>query len=621
MVRMILVCAFFTLGAAPAARAQVASAADGWVVIPVEEYRALRLRAFPAERPPDPPPVDATITRVEYDLRADGASMAGETRVTVDVLRTGWVRVQVPAGLLVRGARVDGRPVALIDKPAPHVLLSTPGRVVLTLDVVVAVRTTAGAEALTLPASPGAVTRLALVVPRDGIDVTVDGGVLVERPQAADGRWIAYGRGGQPLTATWKRRAAATPAAQPLRWRGHITQIVGLGEETTPVTAAVTVEVVQGAAASIDVALAEGLSVNQVSGPLVADWDVRAGVLTVNFLEPLTSQASLAIGAETRTPREGTVAIPLVRLPAAERESGGLAVEVLGAGEIGGREARGLDPADPIDLGDALRGRDSPSLVAFRYRPQAGASARSLTVHVSRYTPQAVLVANVEEARYDALVAEDGKTLVRARYAVRNNQRGFLAVSLPPDATLWSASVADRAVRPGVGPSGGLLMPLEKGRAGEETPAFTVEIVYLQRGAAWGEHGRAALVLPAIDLPINRTGVVLRYSPRFDITPEPGAFRVGDDVGPFTGALRHDAGAGGGVAVPRASPAPASEPGAADELVRRFNRQASVRVVTGPLPVRVPFPGLGPSVFLLSELTPESQAPSIGFSFKRENRW
>lgn len=620
MVRAILVCAFIIVFLPPVARAQVAAPADGWVVIPVEEYRALRLRAFPAERPPDPPPVDATITRIEYELRAEGPSLVGETRVTVDVLRTGWVRVHVPAGLLVRGARVGGRPVALIDGPAPHVLLSTPGRVVLALDVVVPVRTNVGAEAVTLPASPGAVSRLALVVPRDGLDMTVDGGVLVERPQGADRRWIAYGRGGQPLTATWKRRTDTTQAAQPLRWRGHITQIVGLGEETTPVTAAVTVDVVQGRATSIDVALAEGLSVNQVSGPLVADWDVRAGVLKVNFFEPLTAQASIAIGAEARTPREGAVAIPLVRLPAAERETGGLAVEVLGAGEIGGREARGLDPADPADLGEALRGRDSPSLVAFRYRPQAGASARSLSVNVSRYTPQAVLVANVEEARYEALVAEDGKTLVRARYAVRNNQRGFLAVALPQGAVLWSASVADRAVRPGVGTAGALLMPLEKGRAGGETPAFAVEIVYLQRGSGWSENGRGALVLPAIDLPVNRTGLVLRHSPRFEITPEPGSFRVGEDVGPFATVLRSEAGLGGG-ATPSAAAAPAPPAGVADELVRRFNKESSVHIVTGPLPVRVPFPELGPSVFLLSELTPESQAPSVGYSYKREIRW
>src|SRR5436305_14437220 len=49
-----------------------ASHSPGWVVIPVDEYRNLRARAFPAERDPEPPPVDATLTRVDYDLRIAG---------------------------------------------------------------------------------------------------------------------------------------------------------------------------------------------------------------------------------------------------------------------------------------------------------------------------------------------------------------------------------------------------------------------------------------------------------------------------------------------------------------------------------------------------------------------
>src|SRR3954452_3581130 len=101
-------------------------------------------------------------------------------------------------------------------------------------------------------------------------------------------------------------------------------------------------------------------------------------------------------------------------------------------------------------------------MVAFRFTPLAGGAPRSLTVNVTRYTPKAVLVANVEEARYDALLGEDGKLLVRARYAVRNNQRSFLGVTLPPQSTLWSAALAGQPIRPGVAPDGGLLLPLRK---------------------------------------------------------------------------------------------------------------------------------------------------------------
>ncbi|HJT52980.1 MAG TPA: hypothetical protein VJ848_03965, partial [Candidatus Angelobacter sp.] len=69
------------------AQEQAASPSTGWVVIPVDEYQQLRARAFPGERPPEPPPVDATLTRADYDLQINsGGSLAtGRTTLTIDV--------------------------------------------------------------------------------------------------------------------------------------------------------------------------------------------------------------------------------------------------------------------------------------------------------------------------------------------------------------------------------------------------------------------------------------------------------------------------------------------------------------------------------------------------------
>jgi hypothetical protein len=256
-----------------------------------------------------------------------------------------------------------------------------------------------------------------------------------------------------------------------------------------------------------------------------------------------------------------------------------------------------------------LAGRDSPSMVAFRFRPQRGQDVRNLTVTVARYTPHAVLIANVEEARYDALLEEEGKILVRARYAVRNNQRAFLGVSLPQGATLWSAAVANRPLRPGTAPDGSLLLPLEKARSGGEAPAFVVELTY--------DKGRATLTLPALDLPVARTGVVLHHSPRFHLTPDPGSFRIEDvDSGPFTQILRSSA-----EPIAKPSPPPSADEPALNELVTRFRKQSGGRPVLGALPLRVPFPSFGPTLYLISELTAESQAPSLEMSYKRESRW
>jgi hypothetical protein len=607
----LLVFVLIAIAAASPASAQDAGR-DGWVVLSIEEYRALRARAFPSLPDPAPPPVDAALTRVDYDLRvtAAGDAAAGQARLTIDVLKQGWVGVQMPAGLFVRDARIEGRPTALVEGNPSRVLISRPGRSTVTLEVVVPVTSQGGAESMSLPPSASALSSVTFTVPKTGVDLSVAGGFVAERRDAPnESRWIAYGSAGRALSFAWKRKADDRRGELPLRTRARVTQLVALGEDSNQLTANVQFEVTQGLAREGVIAIPAGVIVNHVTGATVADWNVDRGLLTVSFLEPISAQTSVILSGEWRAAREGSIAIPLVRVPAAERETGGVAVDVAGFGEIGDHQPRGLEPADPADLGDIVAGRETPSMVAFRLTPMAGGTARGLSVNLTRYEAKAVLIANIEEARFDALMTEDGKRLVRARYAVRNNQRGFLAVTLPANATLWSASLSGQTVRPGVSPSGGLLLPLRKGRANAEAPAFAVEILYLERVAAWPEKGDDRIVLPAVDLPISRTGLTLHYSPRFAIEPRRGAFRVDDDTGPWSAALRDPA-----ASQSSAPPAPAPPPASPDrefKLLLDQLKEDSGRLRQGVIPVAVAFPAVGTSLFLASELTPESQPPAI----------
>src|SRR5262245_570005 len=609
----VLVCVCF-LGAVPIA--QTTAPPDGWVVLPVDEYRALRDRANPTPPPTVAPPVDATLTRVDYDLRVDTDAVAGRAVLTIDVLRDGWTRLQIPAGLMVREASLDGQPVALVDGIPPLVLLSRAGRSILTLDVVIPLATSGGAESMTLPASPSPISRVRLSLPKSGVDLSIAGGFVADRAESTtESRWTAFGVPNHALTMRWKRKVDDRRAEQPLRVRARVTEVAGLGEDVCQIAAAVRVEILQGLAREVSLAIPAGLAVHQVNGSTVADWETGGGVLRVKLLEPTATEVSFVISGDARTSRDGSIDVPLVRVPSAERETGGIAVDVAGAGEIRGRQARGFEPADPSELGDLVAGRESPSMIAFRHRPLAGSDARALSVVVVRYTPQAVFVANVEEARYRALVSEDGRLLVEARYAVRNNQRSFLKATLPQGSSIWSAQVGGRPIRPGVAEANAVLLPLEKGRAGEEAPTFVVELLYLQRIDAWTDKGHARIELPALDLPVSRTGVELHYSPRFRVDPQLGSFRIESDPGPFAPALRPPPPPPATAMTPRSPQSGAA--GGLQALVDRFKNETGGRVVVGSLPVRASFPPFGPSVFLAAELTAEASAPSVDLFVRR----
>jgi hypothetical protein len=623
------------------AKAQTAShAADpGWVVIPVSDYRALHAKAYPPEHEPEPLPVDATLTRVDYDLRIDGDLASGRAVLTVDVLKDGWVRVPIPQGLLVREAKLDGKLISLVPGSSGNTtgqvsaLLSHAGRAVLNLDIALPVTPATGEESIALPSTQSGVTKASVRLPKQGVDVHLSGGLLADKSESPnDTTWVAYARGNEPLTFAWKRRSEDHRSTQPLRLRGSLTELAGLSEDTTSVAADVNVEVTQGAAKEVRLSLPDKLTVNQVSGAMVADWEIKDGQLAVTFLEPVEHNAKFAITAETRSPRDGQIQIPLLRLLNAERDNGGIAVEVLGAGEIKDFKAEGLENADATDLGELVANRQSTSLSAFRFRSGDAKTQRALTVDVARYTPQAVLMANVSEARYNVLISAEGKTLVQALYAIRNNQRNFLKITLPQGATLWSAALAGKPVRPGQAADGSVLLPLEKARAGEDAPEFAVELVYIARGPAWNDKGQFKLVLPALDLPVSRTGMSVFHPPLFKVTQMPGAFQTESYQEPLSAALISPGALSALSHVPAAGAslsaivtgADANTAVSIDEAGKQLPPLDTLRLVSGRasgiLPIKVDFPALGPSLFLVSQLTAENQAPSADFNFQREKK-
>jgi hypothetical protein len=618
----------------------------GWVVIPVDEYRVLRAKAYPVEPNPEPPPLDATLTRVDYDLHVLGDLASGRADLTVDVLKDGWVRVPVPNGLLVREARLEGKLVSLVPAPqgkgSGHLsaLLSHAGRSVLTLEVDVPVVSSPGNETLSLPSTDSGVTKAAVELPRQGIDLQVAGGLLSEKSEnAGTTKWLAYGRGNEALTFAWRKKTEDHHVELPLRMRGSLTQLVSLAEDSTSVYAEANLEVVQGAARTARIQLPEKITINQVSGAMVADWEMKNGELAVTFLEPIEHSARFVINGEARLPRDGVIEIPLLRLLNSERDSGGVAVEILGAGEIKSQKAEGLEDADATDLGEMVASRQSPALVAFRARAGEAGASRSLSVNVARYDQQAVLMANVEEARYDVLMSADGKELVQARYAVRNNQRNFVKITLPAGATVWSASLGGKPVRPGQSPDGSLLLPLEKSRGGEDARAFVVEILYLTKATAWEDKGKEILTLPALDLPISRTGMLFYYPPSFKVTAEPGTFHAQEYENPVSAALATptagaiDLATATSVAIPQSKEVDhlqqlaqsqnsddKEKKDATQALLDTFKSKSAGGKVTGILPVTVPFPAFGPSIFLVSELTSENQPAAAAFSFRRDKK-
>src|SRR5207245_2864398 len=139
--------------------------------------------------------------------------------------------------------------------------------------------------------------------------------------------------------------------------------------------------------------------------------------------------------------------------------------------------------------------------------------------------------------------------------------------------------------------------------------------------------------------PVSRTGLLVYHPPLFKVTPEIGAFRLQPYENPVSPALNPPAsfstGLAGGIAA-SASPEPPHQPSAGlddkDELKSKRSQVATEALLdkfkadslagkrAGILPIRVSFPAFGPSLYLVSELTEENQAPFAGLTYQHEKK-
>jgi hypothetical protein len=650
--RILYRCAVMLLLAAglPSAIAQNSShSASGWIVLPASEYAALRNSAYPVEPSQESVPAQATLTKISYDLKIQKELAVGQATLTVDAIKPGWVRIPIPAALLVRDAKLDGKPVSLVSNDkysgSRSAIFSIQGRAEIILNIVMPVTAATANESLSLPAAEAGITKASIALASQGVEMKLLGGFLFDQSTtASESKWAAYGQGNEALVFSWSKKAEDHRVTLPLRLRGSLTELVGLGEDNTSVQAQVDLEILQGAAQTIKVQLPDKVVINQVGGAMISDWEMKPGELSITFLEPAEKSAKFVLAGEIRTPRDGSIEIPLLRILNSERETGGVAVEVLGAGEITDRKSLGLESADATDLGELVARRQSPSLIAFKFRSGDVKASRSLTVNVARYTQESVLMANIEEARYRILMSDEGKTLVHANYAIRNNRKNFLKITLPKDAAIWSATLSGKPIRPGQTPDGSLLLPLEKGRAGEEAPAFAASIIYFIRGTKWAESGKLKLALPSLDLPVSKTGVQYYHPPLYKITVEPGSYRLQEYQEPASYVLQtHESGAGSGTLArgQAAQQLPLASNDVMDlinvmggavkgedpilgkdsqMLANKYPASLPVGKRAGILPIKLSFPAFGPSIFLVSELTAENQTPVIDFNYEAEKK-
>jgi Carboxypeptidase regulatory-like domain len=493
--------------AVPAAQdgVRVPAGVPGTVTLTRADYDRLLDLASARPRGVDPAPLAAALTRADIRATIAGASVRATMRVDGEAFRPGVSKVTLIKSATLLDARMDARPLPVITEGGAHVALVTgPSTFSATLEVGAPISYAPGRASFVLPVPNSGSATATIDVPGEQADVHVRGG-LIQRRASANGRTTieATLTPGTQTEVWWSTHDTPSNAsARDVRLLADVKSVVTIADADVRLVSLVNATIVQGEPSQIDIALPAGYELASVSGATVDHSEAQPNRVVVYLADPSVRRHQFLISLErSQAPGSFKLETGLPALPAAQRETGEVAVEGLGTMEVSSPEMPGLRRMDVRELDPAVASvaRDS-LLAAYRYQ-RTGDEPPALTIDVRRFADAAVLAAVAERAVATTLVTAEGRALTEVTLWIRNRAQSYMKVALPAGASIVSVEVGGLPAAPVEGTDGSRVPLLRPGLRTDGL--YAVSFAYLHAGTPFLKKGDMQLKLPPMDMPVN----------------------------------------------------------------------------------------------------------------------
>jgi hypothetical protein len=488
----------------PVDAALPAPGSTGTVTLSLAEYDRLVELASHKPKTAEAAPLPFVLSRAAFKLKLVDQTLVGTVEIDGSLLENGNVKAPLTTGLMILEAKQSSNPSLplLLEGPQHAAILNGPGPFGVSLGIASGLTIDAGRASFVLPVPPASTSLLTLELPGNHANVRVEPGIVTSRT-SENGNTIVEAalEPGKPARVWWTTRELAAPVAQrEVRFLSDIKTVVSVGDSQVRLTAYCDVTVIQGEAAEFKMALPADYEITAASGTTLESSEVTNGTLTLTVHDPAKRNHQFLIAIE-RNNRDTKVEAPLLSLAGAQRETGELLVEGIGAMELVAKESGGLRRMDVREAAAITRSlAHFPLQAAFRYNRRA-TDAPKLNLEWTQFPDANILSAVAERATVTTLTTVEGKSLTEVTLRVRNHAQPFLKIELPKGAQLLSAEVEGERVKP-VGDGDGSRVPLL--RAGlDSSRAYTVSFVYLNTGTRFTKNGTYDMGLPKLDVPIN----------------------------------------------------------------------------------------------------------------------
>jgi hypothetical protein len=492
---------------------------NGKIVLPRQQFAELLKKMKPPHTTVSGAPAEYVISKASYSGTLDKKSATIDATFSLEIFESRQKKYfRIPIVPQINGLAevfLDGKPALVLAQNGWYNVTTTEtGHHEIKVKYYTAANLEKGPQILNLGVVQTAITLLDLRVPLENVDIAVPGAKeLTLSPQNGFTRVRAVIPATGAISVNAHRKyTQESPDKKdiPAKVYAESMNLISIEEDALRVTSRIKLNILQNAVTHIRAIAPEGyniLYINKSSGERLRDWQIKkednGQVLEIPLDSPIEGSFSLDILSERLfEDKQTAVHFSGFRILDAVRETGYVGAEKKSTAEAAPTNADKLDRVDIKDLPfELVQMSKRPLLFGYRYLRHPWDLAMSITRHEELPTMSTV----IDMASVITVVLEDGKTLTRVNYTIRNTWKQFLKLNLPKDSEVWTVYVDNKRENASRNGEGMIMIPLARSRSkGVSLESFTVDITYFSKGEPLGSWGSSRVWFPTADIMVGK---------------------------------------------------------------------------------------------------------------------
>lgn len=488
----------------------------GTVTMPLDSFLHLNNPAHPTAtpKPVSTLPVKFIFTHGSYDLYADSRNTKIEGTISFILYQSGWTEIPlIPSSMTLGSARLDGRELPLYVKDGKyHFLAKGAGDHSLRLSIYVSNTANGNTRSSSFTLPQTTVSTMNAVVAASGVQVTLSPAIITSLSSTGDKTMlqatIPPSEGALAISWTPKKVlpqfVKKNPEARPKLY-SVIDTLLSINQDTLKAVSTINYSILYNKVDTFHFQIPEDVSITNITGNQFLKWEKSSKkdgtIITVYLTDKVEGNYALTVEYEKPIAKiNSTWELPVLQLLGVERQTGTIGCYPEDNIEVTMTGLQGAYQIDEKELPATTRDAASkPILLAFKYQTPP----YQISLETRKLEELPVLTTTIDAARAITVVNDEGTALTTITYTMRNNQKQYLELAMPPKSRLLSSFVNNAPVKPIKGEKNQVKIPLLRSKGSGENDSFTLEISFISDLGSFGSLEAKEALAPACAVPIS----------------------------------------------------------------------------------------------------------------------